>query len=111
MRLSATSHSNETIFFRTGSALTGMNNQNYVGPHSDSLREEREHHFGLRWQAERDTAFEEVQENATTSHHAKAPSPLRSAGAVHILRFRRSSPEILFRGNLFRGEKRALPFS
>ena len=33
--------------------------------------------FGLRWQAKRDTAFE-----TGTNPHPKAPSPLRSAGAV-----------------------------
>jgi hypothetical protein len=41
--------------------------------------------FGLRWQAERDTAFVRATEVETSMRlvRLKAPSPLRSAGAVH----------------------------
>jgi hypothetical protein len=38
-------------------------------------------YFGVRWQAKRDTAFEAL-EFPVALNHAKAPSPLRSAGAV-----------------------------
>ena len=38
--------------------------------------------FGLRWQAKRDTALVRTWEFSSASRRAKAPSPLRSAGAV-----------------------------
>src|SRR5690349_15533544 len=40
--------------------------------------------FGLRWQAKRDTAFARTDglKLRCVSPHPKAPSPLRSAGAV-----------------------------
>ncbi|NBV22159.1 MAG: hypothetical protein EBS05_09610 [Proteobacteria bacterium] len=41
--------------------------------------------LGLRWQAERDTAFTSRGAAPTPAQpHSKAPSPLRSAGALHI---------------------------
>jgi DNA-binding beta-propeller fold protein YncE len=52
------------------------------GPRS----EQRAGHFGLRWQAQRDTAFASAvmpERNGLLSR-SKAPSPLRSAGAVQM---------------------------
>jgi hypothetical protein len=40
--------------------------------------------FGLRWQAQRDTAFRTSIKPPDTPGHSQSRSPLRSAGAVQI---------------------------
>ena len=55
MKLPATFRSNETLFFYTGAALPGMNNQNHFRHFREPFGIPQG--FGLRWQAERDTAF------------------------------------------------------
>ena len=48
--------------------------------------EQRAGHFGLRWQAQRDTAFARAVTPVSNDlrSQSKAPSPLRSAGAVQM---------------------------
>ncbi|NDB74355.1 MAG: hypothetical protein EB141_01685 [Verrucomicrobia bacterium] len=51
----------------------------------DEVRFEHRPRFGLRWLAERDTAFTSRGAAPTPAQpHSKAPSPLRSAGALQI---------------------------
>jgi hypothetical protein len=47
-----------------------------------SVRDAAPRPFGVRWQAQRDTAF-----SCGRAKVSKAPSPLRSAGAIQIKRF------------------------
>jgi hypothetical protein len=53
-------------------------------PTSRNREPDRANNFGLRWQAERDTAFDRTTrvETSTLLLRSKAPSTLRSAGAV-----------------------------